>query len=124
MKKIVSLALTCVLLTGLVLSLASCGLMFGTYKEVLTGEVGFKFTPFTITLIDGDGDKIITGTYEIEKDGDNRIIDIDFDDDDLEDLSITKRITAELYDGEHAFKEYEEDGTKYITIGITTFKKK
>ena len=124
MKKIVSAVLSTVLLVGLVLSLASCGMMMGTYKGVLTGEVGFKFTPFSITLIDGDGDKIIRGSYEIEKDGDSRRIDIDFDDDDLEKLSVSDRILAEGYDGEHLFKEYEEDGDKYIVIGVTAFKKK
>ena len=124
MKKLISATLSCVLLVGLVLSMASCGMMFGTYKEVITGEIGFKFTPFTITLIDGDGDKIITGTYKIEKDDGDRRIDIDFDDDDMEDLSISKRILAETYDGELNFKEYEEDGDKYIVIGISTFKKK
>ena len=124
MKKLISASLTCLLVVGLLLSISSCGAMTGTYREVTTG-IGVKFSPFgKISLLDSDGDLIVKGEYEIEDDDGDRKIDIDFDDDDLEKLSIEYKTVAALYEGEKSFKEYEEDGDKYIVIGISIFKKK
>ena len=124
MKKIISLSLTCLLVIGLVLSMSSCGMMTGTYREVTTG-VGVKFSPLgKISLLDSKGDLIVKGEYEIEKEDGDRKIDIDFDDGDLKKLSIEYKTIAALYEGEKNFKEYEEDGDKYIVIGISVFKKK
>lgn len=122
MKKIISIALICLLFAGLAVSLTSCSTLSGTYTEALTGELGIKFSVFgSVTLLDADGDKIIKGDYEFEEDGK---IDIDFDDDDIKKLSAENKAIALLYDGEHEFSKTEKDGKKYITIGITTFKKK
>ena len=122
MKRIISSALAAMLLVGLVLSLAACSSLSGTYTEAVTGEISIKFSVFgSITLLDGNGKKIIKGDYEIEEDG---RLDIDFDDDDIAKLSDAKKAIARLYDGEHSFSQTEKDGKKYITIGVTTFKKK
>ena len=122
MKRMLSAALICLLVAGLALSLTSCGMLSGTYTETLTGELSIKFSPFgSVTLLDANGKKIIKGEYEFERDGK---IDIDFDDDDIERLSAVNKTIALLYDGEHEFSKTEKDGKKYITIGMTTFKKK
>ncbi len=122
MKKILSAALIFLLFAGLAVSLTSCSSLSGTYTEVVAGDLSIKFSTFgSVTLLNANGDKIIKGDYEIEKDGK---IDIDFDDDDIEKLSAANKTVALLYDGEHSFSQTEKDGKKYITIGITTFKKK
>ncbi len=122
MKKVISLALACLMAVGLLLSLTACGKLSGTYTEVLTGEISLKFSAFgSVTILNAEGKKIIRGDYEFERDGK---IDIDFDDDDIERLSSANKTIALLYDGEHSYSKTEKDGETYITIGITTFRKK
>ena len=74
MKRIISSALVCVLLLGVMFTLVSCGGLSGTYEGKL---FDLKFSGNKVTVIAGD--KELTGTYEIEKDDDgNKKISFDF----------------------------------------------
>ena len=74
MKRIISSALVCVLLLGVMFTLVSCGGLSGTYEGKL---FDLKFSGNKVTVIAGD--KELAGTYEIEKDDDgNKKISFDF----------------------------------------------
>ena len=118
MKKIFSTLLSCILVIGCVFSLASCVLavgpltmISGTYEaDLAIAEVEYEFAPFggvtlTVDPILGD-DSIYEGKYKVE-DGE---ITLTFEDDD-----------ADMYEGTFEFSEGEEDGVKYIKMGIVKY---
>ncbi len=113
MKKIVSALLVCVLLVGCVFALASCGkTLSGEYKEVVTGNIVYKFSgsKYTMTVdnIIGD-DTVVEGTYEINED-DGKI-------------TFTTEVDGEKKSTTENFSSGEEDGVKYIKIGIAKYNK-
>ena len=112
MKKILSVALVCVLLVGCVLALASCGGLSGEYKEALTGNVvydfsGSKYTK-TVDNIVGD-DTVIEGKYEIDKEEGK--------------ITFTYEVDGEEKTQTEAFSSGEEDGVEYIKIGLLKYNK-
>ena len=117
MKKIISLALVCVMLMGCVFALASCGkTLSGTYKGdaiVASATYSFKGSKVTVTAEALGFEKSFEGKYEItENDEGNTVIIFTFGDED-----------AEKYSGEFSFAEGEEEGTKYIKIGGVKYNK-
>lgn len=116
MKKIISLALVCVLMLGCVFTLASCGkTLSGDYQDSLkVTTYSFKGNKVTLTIdnIIGD-DTVIEGKYEIgENDEGKTVITFTFEGEDSEEHS-----------GSYDFSEGEEDGAKYIKIGIVKYNK-
>lgn len=114
MKRIISTVLVCVLLVGAVFALASCGAISGTYKDV-TGNVAYDFSGSKVTItvdnLVGD-DSVYEGKYEVtEKDNGDKEITFSFDDENV----------PSIYKGTRAFAEGEEDGTKYIRIGLAKY---
>ena len=110
MKKIVSTILVCVLLVGSLFTLASCGnTISGEYKDAITGNVSYEFGMFgkvtkTVDNIVGD-DTVTEGKYEINDVGDR--ITLTFGDDTTD----------------YAFAIGEENGVKYIKIGLFKYEK-
>ena len=110
MKRIVSLVLVCALLVCLIFSLASCDKMLsGEYKDVLTGNTTYEFGIFgsvtkTVDNIIGD-DTVLEGQYKINDAGDK--------------ITLTFNDEANTYD----FAIGEENGVKYIKIGIMKYEK-
>ena len=119
MKKIISLALVCVLLVGAALALASCGKMLSGKYEADVGVAGAKYEfsgkKVTITVQVLGFEKSYEGTYKIgENDDGKETITFDFD----ENKDVSK------YEGTFLFAEKEtDDGVKYITIGGVPYKK-
>ena len=117
MKKIISLALVCLMLTCTMLTLASCGLS-GTYKS---GNTSITFSGKKVTIVDEGtvGGVTISKTYEAEysitdnDDGSKTITFIYADDAD-------KHL---ILNGEKSFATGEENGKKYVKIGILTYYK-
>ena len=119
MKKIISPILICALLLCAVLSFTSCsvlGFVFGTYSAgTTTAEFGLgKVTVTEEVEILG---AVVTKTYECkykieENDDGDRTIVFTYEGDADEHL---------VFSGERAFSEGEEDGQKYVTIGIITY---
>ena len=113
MKRIISIALVCVMLMGCVFALASCGGgLSGEYKESITGNIVYKFSGSkytqTIDNIIGD-DTVIEGTYEINKD-EGKII-------------FTYESNGEEKTATENFSEGTEDGVDYVKIGILRYNK-
>ena len=114
MKKILSTVLALALVLCMVLSLASCSkMLMGKYTcSVLGVETSYEFSGNKVTKTTGLGSSKITteGTYEIKT---------------ADDGSMT--ITFTWGEGEAetdvAFSEGEENGVKYIKIGIVKFTK-
>ncbi len=107
MKRIVSSVLVCVLVIGMMFTLASCtNQLYGTY-ETEGGTVSFEFAGEEVTLTLNNTS--VKGTYTIEDDK----ITFDFD-----------SLIAALYNGEKSYAKGEENGKDYIKIsGITYYKK-
>ena len=117
MKKIISLALVCVLLVGCVFTLASCGnMLMGSYEaevEILGQSVSttYEFSPFgfkqiTKTKVLGNIEtETEEGSYKIVEDSDGELeITLDFEDEDIDDVTATF-----------------EKGEGYIKIGLITY---
>ena len=110
MKKTVSAILVCIILVSSMFVLASCGKsLSGEYKDALTGNVSYEFGAFgkvtkTVANIIGD-DTVTEGKYEINDAGD--------------------KITLTFGDetNTHDFASGEENGQKYIRIGLFTYNK-
>ena len=116
MKKIISLATLCLIIVGMMLTLASCGLS-GSYKN---GQTTLTFKGDTVTVVIENEIKgtIITTTYEAEYE----IIEKD----DSRTIKFTYAEGADKYlalMGEKSFSEGEKDGQKYIQIGLITYYK-
>ena len=120
MKKLVSTLIVCVLLVGCVFSLAGCVLsvgpmafISGTYEaDILVAEVSYEFSPFgkvvlTVEPIIGD-DIVYEGKYKVNTDTNE--INLTFEND-----------KAEEYAGTFDFSVGEEDGEKYIKMGIVKY---
>ena len=69
MKRILTVALACVLLVGCVLSFASCGFMFGTYENDAL-DMSWEFTAYqAVKNVDGlTGDYRVIYTFKIDDD--------------------------------------------------------
>lgn len=112
MKKILSVVLVCVMLVGMMCTLASCGTrLSGTYEcEKLNTTIEFKGKDFTMTTeIPFVGDVVRTGTYEITGEEGDREIVFTFEEDGEEETE-----TSDLVIGE---------GKKYIEIDGVKFEK-
>ena len=119
MKKIVSVMLVCVLLVGTLLSLTSCGkTLTGTYKSELNMGIAATSTTYefgifgkvTCTINSFGSESVLEGEYEFNDAGDK--ITLTFENDEGVKESNT-------YD----FSSGEEDGVKYIKIGIVKYTK-
>lgn len=113
MKKVVRVMAVMLILVMAVACLASCGKkLSGEYKESLTGNVVYKFSgsKYTMTVdnIIGD-DTVVEGKYEINED-DGKI-------------TFTYESNGEEKSTTENFSEGEEDGVKYIKIGILKYNK-
>ena len=116
MKKIISAILVCVLLVGSVFALASCGKMLsGKYSDAVTGLTSYEFKGNKVKVTAGAGNFAVSldGTYKIAKndDGKNEIT-FTFENDD-----------DDKYSGTFSFSDGEENGKKYIKIGVVKYNK-
>ncbi len=122
MKKVISTLLVCVLLVGTLFTLVSCGkTVSGTYECVITdsNRISYEFGLFgkvTRTTTTGalgfTKDTVEEGKYVINEKGDNEF-----------EIVFTWE-TEEGKDTEtQPFSEGEENGVKYISIGILKFEK-
>ena len=124
MKKTLSKLLVCVLLLGCVFSLASCvvsvgpmTVVSGKYEaDLVLGEVTYDFGMFggvTVTVDPIVGDSIsFEGKYKVDNSTDPHEITFTFEDSE-----------AEEYQGTFAFSTGEEDGVKYVKIGLVKYQK-
>ena len=117
MKKIISLALVCLMLTCTMLTLASCGLS-GTYES---GTTSITFSGKKVTIVDEVTllGTVISKTYEAEysmseNDDGSKTITFTYADGGDKHLSLN---------GEKTFASGEEDGKKYVRIGLITYYK-
>ncbi len=117
MKKIISTILVCVLLVGTVFTLASCGMISGTYKSGVT-TLEFSGNKLKITESAEILGKVVSDEweckYKIEETDDGRTITFTYEEDADEHHFLNGTLT---------FSDGEEDGTKYIKIGIITYEK-
>ncbi len=117
MKRILSVVLACALLVGCVMMFASCGLS-GKYEANLAlAEVSYEFKGSKVIVevdpIIGD-DVVLNGSYKLGKDDDgNETITITFED--------TSSEEAKEYGGTFSFAKGEENGEKYIKIGMVKY---
>lgn len=113
MKRIVSLLLVAVLLTGCVLALASCSGPRGTYKDALTGLTTLEFKGGKVTI--SIGNYSTTANFEMgeDEDGDTTIT-FTYDEGEKEQSG---------FKGTVSYSEGEEDGTKYIKIAGIRYNK-
>lgn len=117
MKKIVSTLLVCVMLVGMIFTLASCGKsLSGKYEaDLAVAEYTYEFGAFgKVTLnvdpIIGD-DSVYEGKYEINKAGDE--ITFTFESEDAEGYNGTKDLSIGTEDGVDYIKI---DGIKYVKV--------
>lgn len=117
MKKIISLALVCLMLTCTMLTLASCGLS-GTYESDTT-SITFSGKKVTIvdevTVLGATISKTYEAEYSItENDDGSKTITFTYADDAEKHLSLK---------GDKSFVSGEENGKKYVRIGLITYYK-
>ena len=117
MKKIISLALVCLMLTCTMLTLASRGLS-GTYKS---GTISITFSDKKATIVEEVTvlGATISKTYEAE-------YTITEDDDGSKTITFTYADDAEKHlalKGDKSFVSGEENGKKYVRIGLITYYK-
>ena len=115
MKNIVRVMAVMLVLVMAFACLASCGKkLSGEYKSDITGNVIYKFSGSkytkTVDNIVGD-DTVVEGKYSIDEE--NGKITFTYEDSEGEEKSNTE-----------SFSEGEEDGVKYIKIGIVKYIKK
>ena len=113
MKNFVKVMAVMLVLVMAVACLASCGKkLSGEYKDALTGNVVYKFSgsKYTMTVdnIIGD-DTVVEGKYSI--------------DDEAGKITFTYEADGEEKTSTENFSEGEEDGVKYIKIGILKYNK-
>ena len=121
MKKIISTVLVCVLIVGMVFTLASCNMIFGTYEaEFLGTTTTAEFSVGKVTITDSTEvlGKVITSTYEckykIEETDDGKTITFTYEE------GADKH---SVFNGTNTF-ETGDDGEKWIKIGLATYTKK
>ena len=121
MKRIISTILVCVLLLGCVLSLASCGkMLFGKYESKLTedNKTVYDFSIGKVTRTDTIGiagltkDTVTEGKYKI-----NEVENGKFE------ITFTWDVDGEEKIETVSFSQGEEDGVKYIKIGLRKYNK-
>ena len=117
MKKIISLALVCLMLTCTMLTLASCGLS-GTYES---GTTSITFSGKKVTIVDEVTllGATISKTYEAE-------YSMSENDDGSKTITFTYADGADKHlslNGEKTFVSGEENGKKYVRIGLITYYK-
>ena len=113
MKKTLSLILAIVLAVGVLFTLVSCGnTLSGTYNAVAIPPATYEFSGNKVT-VKGElfGASIsFDGTYKIEENEDGKLeITLDFGDEE----------DAVKFAGTFPFSKGEENGEKYIKIGVT-----
>ncbi|MBP3605865.1 MAG: hypothetical protein J6J66_04630 [Clostridia bacterium] len=114
MKKILSLVLAVVLLCGCMLTLVACGGgLSGKYESGLT-TYEFKGKNFTRTTSIGGFSYTAEGTYEITEEDDDQFITLTYTSGD--DKAKEDEAGVAL-----AFSKGEEDGVKYIKIGLRKY---
>ena len=117
MKKIISLLVVCIMLVGVVFSLASCGTMLsGKYTaDVVFANMTYEFSLNKVTLtvdpIVGNN-AVYEGKYVIEGEEGDQKITFTFEDKEAEEYSTTE-----------SFSKITKDGEDYIQIGLVTYKK-
>ena len=117
MKKTLSVLLLCALAVSMMLTLASCGGLSGTYDGMLF-DLKFKGDDVTVII----GDKELKGSYEIKENDDKKTISFDFVDESK--ASADEKYILGIIDSIlGADLPFKEDGDK-ITIGISSFTKK
>ncbi|MBO7303906.1 MAG: hypothetical protein J6V09_01615 [Clostridia bacterium] len=110
MKKIISAILAVTLVICLALTLTSCSeKLSGTYEGALF-SLKFKGSKVSVVI---DGESVLTGTYEIEKEDGKKTIEFDFvdEDDANEDEQYVLNIIAAITSGKLNF-EKTENGIK------------
>ena len=124
MKKIISTILVCVLLFGCVMSLSSCGKMLsGKYEAEVDailagGKVVYEFTPFgytkttTTEVLGFEKDTIEEGKYKITENDEGELT-----------ITFTYEVDGEEKTETVAFSQGEEDGVKYIKLGLVKLTK-
>lgn len=124
MKKIISTILVCVLLLGCVMSLSSCSNMLtGKYEAevdalVAGGKVVYDFTPFgytkttTAEVLGFSKDTVEEGKYKIAENDDGELT-----------ITFTYEVDGEEKSETVAFSKGEEDGVKYIKLGLVKLTK-
>ena len=124
MKKIISTILVCVLLLGCVTSLVSCSnMLIGKYESGLDAGLGgakvvYEFTPFgytkttTTEVLGHSKDTVEEGKYKITEDGEGKLT-----------ITFTYEVDGAEKTESAAFAQGEENGEKYIRIGLFTFNK-
>ena len=121
MKKIISTILVCVLLLGCVMTLTSCGKMLSGKYELVLSESNrtsyeFSFNKVTRTITAGalgfTKDEVTEGKYKI-----NEVEDGEFE------ITFTWDVDGEEKIETVSFSQGEEDGVKYIKLGIVKYNK-
>ena len=110
MKRIISALLVCVLLVGVVFALASCGkTISGKYVESITKLSYYEFSGSKYTYCVGENVRQ-EGTYKIDEESGK--------------ITFTYEIDGEKKTNTENFSSGEEDGVKYIKIGLLKYNKK
>lgn len=124
MKKIISTILVCVLLLGCVMSLSSCGkMLMGKYEAqvdaiVAGGKVVYEFTPFgytkttTTEVLGFEKSSVEEGKYKIAENDEGELT-----------ITFTYEVDGEEKTESVAFSQGEEDGVKYVKLGIVKYTK-
>ena len=124
MKKIISTILVCVLLVGCVMSLSSCGKMLtGKYEAELDagiggGKVSYEFTPFgytkttTTEVLGFEKSSVEEGKYKIAENDDGELS-----------ITFTYEVEGEEKTETVSFSQGEENGAKYIKLGLVKLNK-
>ncbi|MBQ3041011.1 MAG: hypothetical protein IJD42_05360 [Clostridia bacterium] len=113
MKKTLRIVALMLVLVMSVCALASCGVkLSGEYKESLTGNITYEFSgsKYTQTIDNIIGnDTVIEGKYEIDEDAGK--------------ITFTYEVDGEEKTSTENFSQGEEDGVKYIKIGVLKYNK-
>ena len=122
MKKIISTILVCVLLLGCMMSLASCSsLLIGKYEAELDAVVAggkvtydfaaIKYTKTTTTEVLGfEKSTVEEGSFKISENDDGELT-----------ITFTYEVDGEEKTETASFSQGEEDGVKYVKIGIVKY---
>lgn len=124
MKKIISTILICTLLLGCMLSLTSCStLLMGKYEAevdavVAGGKVTYEFTAFKYTktttteVLGFEKSSVEEGSFKIAENEDGDLT-----------ITFTYEVDGEKKTETASFSQGEEDGVKYVKIGLVKYNK-